>query len=532
MPEEDNRHEVLIAGNGPAGGLIMAALTTSRPPSAAVAPPKIGLVSMTKKPVALETWLSYHREHCGICAFYLRVEDTPELAQLLDAPPWDSCVTATYASGHRDYFEQMTRQDAHIESVLPRARAAGLEYLLHVDDDELLYCADGLPALHAALARAPASAGDLHMLNLEALLPHTEVVDPFREDSAQGSQSASTPMTSPQRPLSAWQAYALQATTFRHKPGEFCAYSNGKALGRLAAPDLRPAGPHHFARGYQAAGSRAAGTHELPPSVGSLPPIQLGTCASAALLTSRVRTSARAAVVLHYESGTYDGWKRKYADLAARHGASAERIEQRAPSAFYSQSMAAMAVVGEARRSGDSAALAAADAAARAVYCSWKLPAAPPPPPRAAPLVLREHGVTVINVFAQPTVAQPIAPPPPPPPPPPALAPATADASAAADVPPGLLRAYREGVGGDLSELLRLATIDGTQLARYAEALAHAAGSDCSAGALMTQPERLDEVAKLAKLPIGLRLRVKHAANRVQLAAGAAAASTVAVPLA
>ena len=29
---------------------------------------------MTKKPIALATWLTYHYERCGISRFYLRVE--------------------------------------------------------------------------------------------------------------------------------------------------------------------------------------------------------------------------------------------------------------------------------------------------------------------------------------------------------------------------------------------------------------------------------------------------------------------------
>ena len=78
----------------------------------------------------------------------------------------------------------MDRQDSHIRSVLPHARAHGLDFLLHIDDDELLYCPGGLDALHAALRSAPAHAADLHLHNLEALLPSADVTDAFRQVTA------------------------------------------------------------------------------------------------------------------------------------------------------------------------------------------------------------------------------------------------------------------------------------------------------------------------------------------------------------
>ena len=77
--------------------------------------------------------------------FVPQVEDTPELATLFSTPPWDRLVLATFDNGtKRDYFAQMDRQSAHIADTLPRARAIGLTHLLHIDDDELLYCSQGV----------------------------------------------------------------------------------------------------------------------------------------------------------------------------------------------------------------------------------------------------------------------------------------------------------------------------------------------------------------------------------------------------
>ena len=35
------------------------------------------------------------------------------------------------------YFEKVSRQNAAVSAAIPRARAAGLTHLLHIDDDEL-----------------------------------------------------------------------------------------------------------------------------------------------------------------------------------------------------------------------------------------------------------------------------------------------------------------------------------------------------------------------------------------------------------
>ena len=58
-------------------------------------PTAVGLVCMTQRPCCLETWLRYHHDVCGVLRFYLRVEDTPELAGLLAR--WAPHVEAVYA---------------------------------------------------------------------------------------------------------------------------------------------------------------------------------------------------------------------------------------------------------------------------------------------------------------------------------------------------------------------------------------------------------------------------------------------------
>ena len=91
-----------------------------RIPPVTAAPIRLGIALMTKKPKNLHTWLEYHRQCCGVERFFLRVEDTPELRELLNSPPYDGLVEASYHSGGiRDFFGQADRQARHVTSILP-----------------------------------------------------------------------------------------------------------------------------------------------------------------------------------------------------------------------------------------------------------------------------------------------------------------------------------------------------------------------------------------------------------------------------
>ena len=242
---------------------------------------RLGIVSMTKRPADLEQCLAYHRRVVGVEKFFLQIEDTPELAALLLRPPWNGCVDATFvAKTHRDYFVQMDRQAVNVACAVERAKAHGIEWLLHVDDDEMLHCPAGAGAMHAALSALPTQCCDAHIKNLEALAPAPSCTKPFEE-----------------------------CVTFVASTSKFASYTNGKSFGRVGAPGLRAHGPHHF-RGDSLNGA----TRDLPPSI---------------------------AVVLHYESVAYERWTTKFSELAARHGHDAKILEK-LPFPFYRASLSAV----------------------------------------------------------------------------------------------------------------------------------------------------------------------------------------------
>ena len=301
---------------------------------------------MTKSPLHFETWLHYHHTVLGVHRFYIRVEDTRCLVTLLQKPPWNELVVATFASGaERDYFEQMDRQNLHIASVIPIARDAGCTHILHIDDDELVYCSAGSDALKDHLRLVPPHKPDLHMQNLEALMPSVHGDDVFR-----------------------------QVRAYRHFPTKYCSYTNGKSFARLDAPGLRSHGPHHFRCATGVAAANSAITHHIPPYLGC---------------------------VLHFESCTYGRWRSKFMDLARRHGDVAE-VFAKVPFRFYRESFDACLRIlrEESRRPLDTAVLQSAEHAALDLWCEWKLepPGLPLVDLSAGPVVL-PCGVTILDAF-------------------------------------------------------------------------------------------------------------------------------------
>ena len=195
----DDRPAPPLAASSQQGSLKIASLLPrgSAEPSTAAVSVRLAIACMTKQPLGFQTWLEYHRAIIGVARFYIRVEDTPELAQLFATPPWSTLVEATFCEGEdlvRDNGTRQTdRQVEHVGRAIVRAREAGMTHLLHCDDDELLYAPSGVDNLRRELAaadnsqRGASDAFQLHALTLEALYPSVldgDDADPFRHAAA------------------------------------------------------------------------------------------------------------------------------------------------------------------------------------------------------------------------------------------------------------------------------------------------------------------------------------------------------------
>ncbi len=343
---------------------------------------RIGVVTMTKKPVSFERWLSYHAEALRISHFFLRVEDTPELEPLLTSARWSERVVFTSHTGTvRDWQKQTNRQAEHVGWAIGEARRRGLTHLLHIDDDELLYLPRGLRELQRELARAPRGVFNLHALTLEALAPRDAGVEHALSTDDDPNFVAAHGVDARWCPFTRCRA-------FRHRRAAYCAYGSspvaaGKSFGVLGARGLEFGNPHHFSTDpfYSAKNGYARGTCVLP---------------------------AHVAAVLHYESCSYPRWALKFSEYARRETeAEREEDDDFEPPGFFFYATSvhacrALLEAEEAAKETPSSVVCAKrmrDAAdnARHTWAMRKLePAGLPPAAVSEPLVVETHGCTLL----------------------------------------------------------------------------------------------------------------------------------------
>jgi Glycosyl transferase family 2 len=97
---------------------------------------KLAVASMMRKPTDLALWLEHHRK-AGIQKFYIRLEDSPGTASFLkafDDVYYEEGVSGTY----NNYTTQVDRQRDFVNKILPMARKEGMDWVFHIDADELL----------------------------------------------------------------------------------------------------------------------------------------------------------------------------------------------------------------------------------------------------------------------------------------------------------------------------------------------------------------------------------------------------------
>lgn len=195
---------------------------------------RVGIVSMMKDPHQLGTWLRYHLS-IGADKLYIFVDDPsdyPTFANEHNSLPPDHRANVDivvmdhhFLSTH-GYAPDPTkdnpqnwnvRQDIAVDAALEQAAADGIDVLLHIDADELLYSHANKP-----LADAFESVSDgvtFEITNYE-IAPDSD----------------------------SYENCFLEANHFRTDASTFVAYGNGKGGGRVGM--VRSHGPHRMAPLY------------------------------------------------------------------------------------------------------------------------------------------------------------------------------------------------------------------------------------------------------------------------------------------
>ena len=103
---------------------------------AAAAAATVAVATMMRKPVDVALWLEHHRK-IGIRKFYIRLEDSPGTVAFLKDQP-DVEFEEGKSGTENNYTLQVDRQVAFVNTILPKALAEGIDWVFHIDVDELL----------------------------------------------------------------------------------------------------------------------------------------------------------------------------------------------------------------------------------------------------------------------------------------------------------------------------------------------------------------------------------------------------------
>lgn len=207
---------------------------------------RVGIISSQRHPPDPKNWMRFHVD-VGIDAFYIGIEDTPDLGPMMteyaaelsaqtgkhvsveyeNAPPVDRAK-------EDNFTDILTRQQDRVDRFIKKANKDGVDWVFHIDDDELLYPGNqkAISTWPQVLQSVPSSCASVHLQNWEAF--------------------------SPAQPTSSWATdpevrYLPQACAHH-----FAAYANGKAGSRTTAGQTAH-GVHHFKGGKECELSESKG---------------------------------------------------------------------------------------------------------------------------------------------------------------------------------------------------------------------------------------------------------------------------------
>ena len=136
---------------------------------------RLAIAVCTKQPTHFDTWLRHHRM-VGIEHFFIRVEDSPDVSDMLSKCP---DVTLSSEGSDVNQYGVESRQCSNATYAMSESQSMGITHVLHLDDDELIVFPKGFDAFCDHARRVTTE--NIHISNYEVCAPHIDVVNPFVE---------------------------------------------------------------------------------------------------------------------------------------------------------------------------------------------------------------------------------------------------------------------------------------------------------------------------------------------------------------
>lgn len=221
--------------------------------------PKICITTSTSAGLdQILPWMFYHKV-MGVSNFFLFVEGkaaSPEVSNVLESIPGVKVIyrtrdleeqqarsriwNETWLSGFfykPCNYELFVKQSLNMEMAIVMARDDGMDWILHLDTDELIHPAGAREySLRQLLLDVPGNVDMVIFPNYESSVERDDVKDPFSEVSMFKRNYDHLPKDT---------YFGMYKESTRGNPNYFLTYGNGKSVARIQ-DHLRPNGAHRW----------------------------------------------------------------------------------------------------------------------------------------------------------------------------------------------------------------------------------------------------------------------------------------------
>ncbi|KAI5342067.1 hypothetical protein L3X38_009942 [Prunus dulcis] len=221
--------------------------------------PKICITTSTSAGLdQILPWMFYHKV-IGATTFFLFVEGkaaSPEVAKILESIPgvkviyrtkqleeqqansriWNETWLSSFFYKPCNY-ELFVKQSLNMEMAIVMARDAGIDWIIHLDTDELLHPAGAKEySLRQLLLDVPRNVDMVIFPNYESSVERDDIKEPFTEVSMFKRNYDHVPKDT---------YFGMYKESTRGNPNYFLTYGNGKSAARIQ-DHLRPNGAHRW----------------------------------------------------------------------------------------------------------------------------------------------------------------------------------------------------------------------------------------------------------------------------------------------